>query len=376
MENKLQNTEKNSIFFENVAMLIEQARQTVTRTVDLTMCVTYFELGRMIVEREQEGKIRAEYGKSLIKELADFLANRFGKGFSETNLRNARKFYIVYLPEIQQSMTSELQIQKQQKASAELQIQNNQSTINSLYPFKLSWSHYLILMRIKNENERKFYEIESANENWSVPILQRQYNSSLYERIALSKDKDEVLRLSREGHTVEKPQDLLRNPLALEFLGIDKVTAYTETKLETAIINKLQQFLLEMGKGFLFEARQKRFTFDEEHFFVDLVFYNRLLQCYVLIDLKTDKLKHQDLGQMQMYVNYFDRFIKRDFEKPTVGILLCKEKKDTMVQLTLPENANIFASEYTLYLPEKALLQQKLQQWTDEFENNDSEEKL
>ena len=381
MKNKLQNIENTDIFFENVALLIEQARKNVVRSVDIVMCVTYFEIGRMIVEREQQGKSRAEYGKGLIIELSKYLTNRFGKGFSETNLRNIRKFYIIYLPEIQQIMNAEMEIRKQQKASAksvntiqqkpsaELHPQKSQLLISQFYPFKLSWSHYLILMRIKNKNERKFYEIESINENWSVPQLQRQYNSSLYERLALSKDKEEVLRLSREGHTVEKPQDLLKNPLALEFLGMDEVTAYTETKLETAIINKLQQFLLELGKGFLYEARQKRFTFDEEHFFVDLVFYNRLLQCYVLIDLKTDKLKHQDIGQMQMYVNYYDRFVKKDFEKPTIGILLCKEKKDTLVQLTLPENANIFASEYTLYLPDKALLQEKLQQWTEEFEN-------
>jgi hypothetical protein len=176
------------------------------------------------------------------------------------------------------------------------------------------------------------------------------------------------MRLANEGQKIAKPQDILKNPLVLEFLGMDEKTTYTETVLEQAIIDKLQYFLLELGKGFLFEARQKRFTFDEEHFFVDLVFYNRLLQCYVLIDLKTDKLKHQDLGQMQMYVNYFDRYVKQNFEKPTVGILLCKEKNENIVQLTLPENANIYASEYNLYLPEKELLQQKLDEWTEEFE--------
>ena len=223
-------------------------------------------------------------------------------------------------------------------------------------------------MRIKNPEERSFYELEAASQNWSVEDLQRQYNSSLYERLALSRNKDKVLRLAQEGHTLEKSADMLKNPLVLEFLGLEERASYSETDLETAITSKLQNFLLELGKGFLFEARQKRFTFEEENFWIDLVFYNRLLQCYVLIDLKTDKLKHQDLGQMQMYVNYFDRYVKTEHEKPTVGILLCKEKKDSIVQLTLGENTNIYASEYSLYLPDKTLLQQKLSEWVQEYE--------
>ncbi len=224
-------------------------------------------------------------------------------------------------------------------------------------------------MRIENEDERHFYEIESVNQNWSVRQLQRQYNSSLYERLALSKNKKEVMRLANEGQIIEKPKDILKDPLTLEFLGLEEKTSYSENHLETAIINKLQKFLLELGKGFLFEARQKKFTFDEENFYVDLVFYNRLLQCYVLIDLKVDKLTHQDLGQMQMYVNYFDRYVKQDFENPTIGILLCKEKNDALVELTLPENANIYAQKYELYLPDKKLLQQKLKQWIEESED-------
>lgn len=241
------------------------------------------------------------------------------------------------------------------------------SRVSSVPSFSLSWSHYLILMRINDINERNFYEIESKNQNWSVRQLSRQVGSSLYERLALSRNKEELMRLALEGQTIEKPTDIIKNPLTLEFLGLKPDTAYTESKLENAIIGKMQQFLLELGKGFLFEARQKRFTFEEQHFFVDLVFYNRLLQCYVLIDLKTSKLSHQDLGQMQMYVNYYDRFVKQDYERPTIGILLCEEKNDALVQLTLPENANIYASEYSLYLPDKALLQSKLKQWIDEF---------
>lgn len=237
--------------------------------------------------------------------------------------------------------------------------------------FTLSWSHYLILMRIENPAERSFYEIECTKQQWSVRQLSRQVGSSLYERLALSRDKDAVMRLATEGQTIEKPTDIIKSPITLEFLGLKPEAAYSETKLENAIISRLQKFLLEMGKGFLFEARQKRFTFDEENFYVDLVLYNRILQCYVLIDLKTDKLTHQDLGQMQMYVNYFDRLVKLDFEKPTIGILLCKSKKDALVELTLPKDTNIYAAEYSLYLPDKALLQAKLNEWTEEFEENE-----
>lgn len=224
-------------------------------------------------------------------------------------------------------------------------------------------------MRIKDENERSFYEIEAAKENWSIRTLQRQYNSSLYERLALSRDKNGILQLSREGNVIAKPQDIVKQPTVLEFLGLEEKDQYRESDLETALINKMQQFLLELGKGFLFEARQKRFSFDEDDYYIDLVFYNRLLRCYVLIDLKVDKLTHQDLGQMMMYVNYYDRYVKLPDEKPTVGILLCKEKNDALVNITLPENANIYASEYKLYLPDKKELQAKLQEWIDEAED-------
>jgi predicted nuclease of restriction endonuclease-like (RecB) superfamily len=239
-------------------------------------------------------------------------------------------------------------------------------------PFILGWSHYLILMRIANPDERRFYEIEAARQQWTYKQLQRQYGSSLHERLALSRDKDAVMKLAKEGQVVEQPRDMLKNPLVLEFLGMDERVEYSESDLENAIIGKLQAFLLELGKGFLFEARQKRFTFNEQHFLVDLVFYNRLLKCYVLIDLKNALLKHQDLGQMQMYVHYFDRYVKTEDERPTVGILLCREKEDSIIELTLPEGENIYASEYSLYLPDKTLLQQKLAEWVAEFEEAQS----
>ncbi|MDX9872712.1 MAG: PDDEXK nuclease domain-containing protein [Clostridia bacterium] len=364
---QMMNKPNASAFFENVARIIEQARVFVGRTADLTMCVTYFEVGRMIVEEEQGGKARAEYGKGLLMGLSSYLNERVGKGFSESTLRNARKFYQVYAPSIQQTLFAESQ--KGQSLSAFFEKpQKQQTLIGESFPFVLGWSHYLILMRIENEQERRFYEIEATRQQWTYRQLQRQYGSSLYERLGLSREKDEVLRLANEGQTIEKPRDMLKNPLVLEFLGMDEKAEYSETDLESAIINKLSHFLLELGKGFLFEARQKRFAFDEDHFIVDLVFYNRLLQCYVLIDLKTEKLKHQDLGQMQMYVNYFDRYVRTDTEKPTVGILLCKEKNDSVVRLTLPEDSNIYASAYSLYLPDKALLQRKLAEWVEEFE--------
>jgi len=240
----------------------------------------------------------------------------------------------------------------------------------SAAPFTLSWSHYVLLLTIKNPEERSFYEIEATQSGWSLPELKRQLNSGLYERLALSRNKKQVRLLADKGHTVTQPSDMLKDPYILEFLGLEEKPAYSESDLEAAIIGKLQHFLLELGKGFLFEARQKRFTFDEDHFFVDLVFYNRLLRCYVLVDLKLDKLTHQDLGQMQMYVNYFDRFVKTPGENPTIGILLCKRKKKAIIELTLPKNANIFASQYQLYLPSKEDLKQRLIEWTAEISDD------
>jgi len=354
-------------FFDSIAEIIESARTYVGRTTDLTMCVTYFEIGRMIVEEEQGGKARATYGKELLKGLSAYLTGRVGRGFSLSNLKNAKKFYLTYAPQVGQSLRALLaDTPKGQLPTGQFISPQKSQLMTGL--FKVSWTHYVILTRIKNPDERRFYELEAESQQWSVDELKRQYNSSLYERLALSRDKGEVTRLAKDGLTVEKSRDILKDPLVLEFLNMAEDAAYSESDLESAIISKLQKFLLELGKGFLFEARQKRFTFDEKSFFVDLVFYNRLLQCYVIIDLKTTELKHQDLGQMMMYVNYFDRYVKTKHENPTVGILLCKEKDANIVELTLPENANIYASEYSLYLPDKTLLQQKLVEWAQEFE--------
>jgi predicted nuclease of restriction endonuclease-like (RecB) superfamily len=224
------------------------------------------------------------------------------------------------------------------------------------------------LLTISDPNERSFYEIEASSNNWGVKELRRQLAASLYQRLALSRDKEEIRKLAFQGAVVEKAADIIKNPYVLEFLDMEERRAYSENALESAIIDKLESFLLELGKGFLFEARQKRFTFDSDHFYVDLVFYNRLLHCYVLIDLKRDKLTHQDLGQMQMYVNYFDRYVKTEGEAPTIGIVLCHRKNDALVELTLPSDSNIYASEYLLYLPSKEELRHKLLDWTAEMD--------
>ncbi len=367
--------------FSKIAELIDLARKKVATTVNLTMVHTYFEIGRMIVEDEQQGKERAAYGKSVLKDLSIRLIERFGKGFSVDNLQNMRQFYLAY--SIYETPSRKLQSNENQSdlisATPLTNLENSDKTLVPIPQtpsaelqmprFQISWSHYLILMRIENSQERSFYEIECAANNWSLKDLKRQYHSSLYERLALSRNKEEVMKLANEGHTMVKPEDILKNPLTLEFLGMDEKDAYSESDLEHAILSKLQQFILELGKGFLFEARQKRFTFDEKHYFADLVFYNRLLQCFVLIDLKMDELEHKDLGQMQMYVNYYDRNVKLNTEKPTIEILLCKKKNAALVELTLPKEANIYASEYSLYLPDKQLLQQKLAEWLLEFEN-------
>ena len=357
--------------FDKITALIEEARQRVSTTVNIAEVYTKYNVGRYIVEDEQKGNYRAEYGKQVIKLLSKKLEDKFGDGWSVDTLTRCRKFYGIY-------STASISATVLPKSVESTAVPNFGSTVAEIQPsspephkFVLSWSHYLILMRVKDANARCFYEIECAKQNWSIRWLQRQVNSSLYERLALSKDKDEVIRLATEGQVVEKPADIIKNPITLEFLGLKPEAAYSESKLENAIVSKLQQFLLELGKGFLFETRQKRFTFDEENFYVDLVFYNRLLQCYVLIDLKIDKLTHQDLGQMQMYVNYYDRHVRQEWEKPTIGILLCKEKKDALIKLTLPEDANIYATEYALYLPDKKELQHKLQQWIQEFDKEE-----
>lgn len=337
--------------------LIRYARSLAVQQVNMVELLTNYALGRWIVEEQQHGLDRAQYGAHVIERLSEALTNEFGRGYSRETLKNCRRFYSEYKDRISQTLFTLFAVQKSQTLFTQLKDQP---------PFTLPWSHYLQLMRISNADERRFYEIEATKGLWSIRTLQRQYNASLYERLALSRDKEKVLLLASEGNVITKPEDIIKQPTVLEFLGLEERASYSETDLETAIIDKLQKFLLELGKGYLFEARQKRFSFNEDNYYVDLVFYNRLLRCYVLIDLKIDKLTHQDLGQMQMYVNYYDRYVKLPEENQTIGILLCKEKNDALVEITLPENSNIFASQYALYLPDKKLLQQKLKEWISE----------
>lgn len=320
-------------FYNKVKELLKQAQTTVVQTVNKTMVITYFEIGKMIIEEEQKGKERAKYGQQLTGELSRRLSKEFGKGFSVTNIQQMRNFYLIY--------------QKQQTLSVK---------------FNLSWSHYLKLMRIDDVNERSFYEIESHKNNWSLRELQRQYDSALYTRLALSRDKKKVAELSEKGLVLENPKDAIKDPYILEFIGLPEQTFYSESELEQKLIDKLEHFLLELGTGFTFVARQKRITFEEKHFKIDLVFYNRILKCFVLIDLKIGELKHQDIGQIQMYVNYYDREIKLNDENKTIGIILCQNKTESVVQYTLPENnEQIFASKYQTVLPSKEDLKQLIE---------------
>ena len=320
------------------------------------MVYSYFEVGRKIVEEEQTGENRAQYGQYILKELAQYLTKNFGKGFSVTNLKQMRQFYLVYeSDQIGQTVSDQFV---------------NLPTVSTGRKFFLSWSHYLKLMRIENIEERHFYEIEAVKNNWSLRELQRQFDSALYERLLLSKNKEGIRNLSERGQIIEGAGDIVKDPYILEFLGLEEKCSYSESELEKHLINHLQDFLLELGTGYAFVSRQKRFTFNEEHFRVDLVFYNRLLRCFVLFDLKIGTLKHQDLGQMQMYVNYYDRYEKQEDENPTIGVLLCQDKDDSLVELTLPKDSNIYASKYQLYLPDKVLLQEKLKEWMKEDVKN------
>jgi predicted nuclease of restriction endonuclease-like (RecB) superfamily len=377
----------NNYGFQQLVDLCKQTHQEMQqragRSVDIHLVVRNWLFGWYIVEYEQKGCDRAEYGAYLIKRLSEELGEQLGRGFSARSLEQCRKFYMMQ-KQIPQTMSAESGMDDNhfppkgyllisQAVSAVsggmvLTADGWQDVVTGLLKrFSLGWSHYVTLLTVENPDERRFYEIEAVQNYWSVRELERQIASSLYERLALSRNKDEIRRLAEQGLVIEKAADLIKNPLVLEFLDMEEKPSWSENDLESAIIDRLETFLLELGKGFLFEGRQKRFTFDNDHFYIDLVFYNRLLRCYVLIDLKRDKLTHQDLGQMQMYVNYFDRHAKTADELPTIGIILCRRKNDALVELTLPENANIFASKYQLYLPSKAELKAQLEKIEEEL---------
>ena len=330
--------------FQNIKELLVVSRQDVYRYVNTRMVYVYFEIGRQIVEYEQGGKHTAEYGKKTLKYLSDRLIQEFGRGFSVQNLERMRMFFLKY-----------------RKSSTVLRISSTHVNLSAKkQKFPLSWSHYVFLMRL-DEPIRNFYEIESEQNNWSLRELKRQFNSGLYERLLVGKNKEEILRLSKEGQIIEEPKDLIKDPYIFEFLGIKENRKYQEKDIESMLIDNLQEFLLELGKGFAFVSRQQRISFSEQHYYIDLVFYNRLLKCFVLFDIKIGELKHQDLGQLQMYVNYYDRRVKTKEENSTIGILLCADKENSIVEMTLPEeNTQVFASKYRLFLPTKEELLEQI----------------
>ena len=335
---------------DEIKQIIHEARARAVRSVDFSRVQMYWAIGKRILEKEQQGKERADYGTYLIKRLAQEIEPEFGSGFGERQLKFCRQFYKTY-------------------------------PIGNALRSQLNWTQYRMLIQITDPDKREYYELEAVNEGWTGRQLERQINSMLYERLLLSNDKESVLAVARNERIPETPQEIIKDPMVLEFLGLERKAAYYERDLESAIISHIADFLLEMGKGFSFVARQKRLLLEDDEFFADLVFYNRLLRSFVVIEIKNHKITHQDLGQLQMYVNYYDRYEKQPDENPTIGILLCTEKNDTMVRLALPENNNtILASKYQLYLPTEEQLRAEVERQKQLFmlqhTHNDKEDEL
>ena len=342
---------------ERIAEILIQARTKVIREINRAQVLAYWEIGREIVEFEQKGKARAKYGEELIKKLSADLSAKFGKGFSERNLRNMRAFYLNF--PIRQTLSAKSkEAQKLQTLPAESEV--GQAPSDKFEP-RLSWSHYCELLKVEEPLARSFYEQEAIQNNWSVRELKRQINSMLFERLSLSKDTKAVMKMAKEGQIIEKPEDAIKDPYILEFLNLKEETAYTESQLEQALIDKLQDFLLELGKGFTFVARQKRISIANRHYYIDLVFYNRILRCFILIDLKTGELDHSDIGQMNFYLNYFKENEKTEEENDPIGLILCARKDDIFAKYVLGGlNNKVFASKYKLALPSEKELRAKL----------------
>jgi len=343
MKKKLKKLAKpEDSLFDRVVTILEQARTNVIRTVNSEMVLAYWHIGREIVQELQKGKNRAEYGKQIIKELSVKLNKKYGKGFSSTNLWYFRQFYVVYSnrrPKIRHKACGELiSMEKFHKPCGvldDLSLAVEKSEALQGFSPLLSWSHYRTLSKVEHKNERLFYEIEAEKEGWSVPVLERQIHSFLFARLLKSKDKNGVLKLATEGQAVKNPADIIKEPYILDFLGLPDSKQIHESKLESAIIDNIQSFLLELGKGFAFVARQKRLQYEDEFFYVDLVFYNCILKCYLLIDLKIGKLAHQDVGQIDSYVRMFDDiFITKD-DNPTIGLILCSEKNESIARYSV-----------------------------------------
>lgn len=329
-------TDEINVIYGRISGYLQLAKGNILQSINKEMVKAYFLIGREIVENEQLGETRAVYGEQLLNKLSEKLITDFGKGYSVSNLRNMRKFYQIYQDEIQQTLSGEFEP-------------------------KLSWSKYCLLMQVNSKAARQFYELEAIKNYWSVRELQRQIGSLLYDRLAKSKDREGLLQLGLKGQEIEKPADVIKDPLVLEFLNIPEWHQLTENKLEEALISNLQHFLLELGKGFAFVARQKRITLDGNHFYADLVFYHTILKCYIVLELKTHQLSHADLGQIQFYVNYFDQEIITAGDNPTIGLVLCTDKSDAMVKYTLgANNQQIFASKYQFHLPSEEELAEEL----------------
>lgn len=325
---------------KEIRSIIESARTNAVRSVDFCRVQMYWQIGRRIVEEEQGGQARAKYGKGLIKNLAKEIEPEYGSGFGQRQLERARQFYIEF-------------------------------PIASTLRTQFNWSQYKLLIGIADKEKREYYELEAANNCWTARQMQRQINSMLYERMLLSNDKEAVLAMARKERMPETPQEIVKDPMVLEFLGLEKKAHYYESDLETELINHLQDFILELGNGFTFVARQKRILLEDDEFFIDLVFYNRLARRFVIFELKAGEVTHQDLGQLQMYVNYYDRTEKLPEENPTIGILLCTAKNDTLVRMTLPaDNSTIVASKYQLYLPTEQQLIAEVEKVKKEWEES------
>ncbi|SFB00539.1 PDDEXK nuclease domain-containing protein [Algoriphagus aquimarinus] len=330
-------------FFLKIQSIISTAQAKAIRAVDNERVIMYWQIGKIIFEEEQNGKERADYGRFLIKSISDNFQPQFGSGFSIRQLQRYRQFYRTF-------------------------------PIASALRTQLSWTHYKTIIGFDNQDKREFYLAESNKNSWTARQLERQVNSQLFERLLLSNDVKDVLAVAREEKSLSDAKEIIKDPMVLEFLGLKREAAYYEKDFEAAIITHLKDFLLEIGNGFSFVARQKRIHLDGEEFFIDLVFYNRLLQCFVIVEIKTTKLKHEHIGQLQMYVNYYDRFEKQGFENPTIGILLCADKNDAVVKITLPENnKTIIGSKYQLYLPTEQQLIDEVKKEIDKLDNNDIE---
>jgi predicted nuclease of restriction endonuclease-like (RecB) superfamily len=421
MKRKTKQASKTSPVYERIRQILESAQTNVARSVNTTQVVANWLIGREIVEEEQRGSRRAGYGEELLADLSANLRRDFGAGYSVDNLELFRRFYLEYsalLPaeksdavrrislsqgksdaarrksgitqtpedqpilhalrgesgrEISHALRAELNTGTISHAMSRKTVAGDASAIigyarrseswapGQLHP-NLSWTHYRTLLRVDKSDARAFYEIEAIKNNWSARELERQINSLIYERLALSRDKSGLMKLATKGHEVLKPADVFKDPVVMEFLGLPESPKLVESALEEALIGNLQAFLLEMGKGFAFVARQERLTLHGDHFYIDLVFYHTILKCYVIIDLKTGKLTHQDLGQLQLYVNYYDRERRTMGDGPTLGLILCTDKNDTVVKYTLgpDQQKAIFASRYKLHLPTEAELRAEL----------------